>query len=215
MSQPQQRNCSIGVSGGSMPQMISDICTHPELPWNLAHFFYCDERMVPVTHSENTHRVYAELIYPKLPIPQENIHIVNTDLPAKEAAKDYHEQLMEFFGASRGYPTFDLLLLGIGPDGHTCSLFPGHPLLHCEDRSVAAIEDSPKPPPQRVTLTLPVLNKAKRVFFIVSGENKANAVADVFNSNESPSLLPCALVQPIDGDLVWYLDKPAASKITV
>ncbi|KAA0189192.1 6-phosphogluconolactonase/Glucosamine-6-phosphat e isomerase/deaminase [Fasciolopsis buskii] len=210
----QNRKCSVGVSGGSMPQMISGICAHLELPWNLVHFFYCDERMVPVTDPESTHRVYCELIYPNIPIPQENIHPVKTELPAHEAAKDYHEQLMNFFGASNGYPAFDLLLLGIGPDGHTCSLFPGHPLLHCEDRSVAAIEDSPKPPPQRVTLTLPVLNKAKRVYFLVSGSNKSNAVAEVFSSKESPSRLPCALVQPIDGELVWYLDKSAASKIT-
>ncbi|CAL8103289.1 unnamed protein product [Calicophoron daubneyi] len=160
--------------------MPSQICPSlrgfQDVRWDLIHFFYCDERLVPLTHKDSTHRLYEDLLYSKINIPRDNIHIVDTSLPANVAAGDYADKMFSFFSPSDGFPCFDLLLLGIGPDGHTCSLFPDHALLHVTDVCVAPIMDSPKPPPQRVTLTLPVLNKAKRVVFIASGIGKSEVI---------------------------------------
>ncbi|XP_054716725.1 6-phosphogluconolactonase-like [Uloborus diversus] len=130
---------------------------------------------------------------------------------APEAARDYALKLEKEFDVSPpSLPRFDLLLLGFGEDGHTCSLFPGHPLLKEEKLWVAGIQDSPKPPPCRVTLTLPVLNNAKNVVFVTLGEGKAEAIKDVLEGTSKTPVLPAAMVSLTEGELRWIVDKEAA-----
>ncbi|XP_006772461.2 PREDICTED: 6-phosphogluconolactonase [Myotis davidii] len=149
----------------------------------------------------------------KLPIPDSQVITIDPQLPVEEAAEDYAKKLRQAFQGD-SIPVFDLLILGVGPDGHTCSLFPDHPLLQEREKIVAPISDSPKPPPQRVTLTLPVLNAARTVIFVATGEGKAAVLKRILEDKEA-SPLPAALVQPHTGKLCWFLDEAAARLLTV
>ncbi|XP_055095306.1 6-phosphogluconolactonase isoform X1 [Symphalangus syndactylus] len=149
----------------------------------------------------------------RLPIPESQVITINPELPVEEAAEDYAKKLRQAFQGD-SIPVFDLLILGVGPDGHTCSLFPDHPLLQEREKIVAPISDSPKPPPQRVTLTLPVLNAARTVIFVATGEGKAAVLKRILEDQEE-NPLPAALVQPHTGKLCWFLDEAAARLLTV
>uniref|UniRef100_A0A2K5ZUF5 6-phosphogluconolactonase n=1 Tax=Mandrillus leucophaeus TaxID=9568 RepID=A0A2K5ZUF5_MANLE len=149
----------------------------------------------------------------RLPIPESQVITINPELPVEEAAEDYAKKLRQAFQGD-SIPVFDLLILGVGPDGHTCSLFPDHPLLQEREKIVAPISDSPKPPPQRVTLTLPVLNAARTVIFVATGEGKATVLKRILEDQEE-NPVPAALVQPHTGKLCWFLDEAAARLLTV
>lgn len=199
---------NVGVSGGSMVGMLTQVLPGVKTDWQKWRFFFCDERLVPIENSENTFGNYNAQLAPKLHLTKEQFVIVNTSLPPREAAEDYSEKLKEYF---KTVPEFDLLLLGMGPDGHTCSLFPEHKLLEEKLKWVADITDSPKPPPCRVTFTYPVINSAKMVVFPITGAEKADTVAKVLHPKKGEPRLPASLVQPTAGNVVWLLDSAAAS----
>ncbi|MCS7261593.1 MAG: 6-phosphogluconolactonase, partial [Anaerolineae bacterium] len=147
-------------------------------------------------------------------IPTAQVYPVDTGLKPAAAAHAYQTALAQVFRPPAGeIPRFDLILLGLGEDGHTASLFPWHPLLHEKERWVAAVHDAPKPPPERVTLTLPVLNRAREVVFIAAGASKAAAVAGVFAPHESAEALPARLVRPPSGRVTWFVDQAAATQL--
>lgn len=198
----------VGVSGGSMVGMLASVLLEVKTDWQKWRFFFCDERLVPFDNSESTFGSYRVQLLPKLNLKEEQFVIVNPSLSPSDAARDYSEKLAKYFNA---LPEFDLLLLGMGPDGHTCSLFPGHKLLDEKNRWVAEITDSPKPPPCRVTFTLPVINSAKLVVFPISGVEKADTVLKVLHPKDGAQPLPASLVQPNKGDVIWLLDSAAAS----
>jgi 6-phosphogluconolactonase len=154
-----------------------------------------------------------EYLFSKIPLPAEKIHHVDESQidDTEELADSYEQDLVKTFANKSAIklPAFDLLLLGMGPDGHTCSLFPSHPLLCETDAWVAPITDSPKPPPHRITLTLPVITNAKKIAFVVAGEEKKDVLKIVM---EDPDLgLPCSLVNISGGERVyWFVDSAAA-----
>ena len=178
--------------------------------------YYADERVVPLDHEDSNHRLCVAELFGKVPIPSQNIHTIDYSLAndIEELADAYEKELIHEFAqkdAAR-FPVFDLILLGVGPDGHTASLFPGHELLTEEDRWVAYITDSPKPPPQRITLTYPVINHAARVAFVASGDGKADTLMTVLDRPEEG--LPASRVRPITpGQVYWFVDEPAVSKV--
>ncbi|XP_032939586.1 6-phosphogluconolactonase [Catharus ustulatus] len=168
---------TLGLSGGSLVALLAR-----ELPpalsaapgadpsrWLVA---FCDERLVPPEHPESTGGAYRSQVFSQLPSPGPQVLSVSPELGPAAAARDYEEQLRKAFPGP-AVPQFDLLLLGLGPDGHTCSLFPGHALLQEQHSLVGFLEDSPKPPPRRVTMTLPLLNSARRVLLVAAGASKA------------------------------------------
>lgn len=209
---------SLGLSGGSLvgllarelPLAATTGAATGAGPWLVA---FCDERLVPPEHPESTFGAYSAQLLPWLPAPAPTVLAVAPGLSPNAAAADYAERLREAFQGD-AVPVFDLLLLGVGPDGHTCSLFPNHPLLQEKEKIVAAITDSPKPPPQRITLTLPVLNAARTVVFVATGEGKAAVLKRILEGNEE-NPLPAARVRPHTGQLLWFLDEAAAKELTV
>lgn len=146
---------------------------------------------------------------PKVPLTVEQFMWINVKDPIEKIASDYEKTLREKFGMETGIPSFDLLLLGIGPDGHTASLFPNHELLDVKDRLIAYIKDSPKPPPQRITMTYPLINNARQTIFAVPGKGKADIIRKIFSENED---LPAGRVTALE-KMHWLLDEQSASEL--
>ncbi|KAM4598562.1 6-phosphogluconolactonase isoform 1-T3 [Polymixia lowei] len=205
---------TLGLSGGSLVSMLSkELLALPALDCSKWVVGFCDERLVPYDDPESTYGLYKNQLFSKVNIPDSGILAIDPSLPVNECAEDYSRKLKEAF-PNDDKPTFDMLLLGMGPDGHTCSLFPGHPLLEEMEKIVAPISDSPKPPPQRVTMTFPVVNSARCVAFVSTGASKAPVLKEVLEGGAGPAL-PAARVVPTEGELFWLIDQPAAALLTV
>ncbi|KAJ1924445.1 suppressor of los1-1 [Tieghemiomyces parasiticus] len=209
---------TIALSGGSLPATLArGLLEHQTaFQWSKWHVFYADERCVPLNDAESNHRLAHEAFLAHVPIPAEQVYTINPDLVGQPeaAAEDYQHQLMQAFaptGDDVRFPVFDLILLGMGPDGHTCSLFPGHPLVNERTLWVSSLTDSPKPPPSRITLTFPVLNHAHAVAFVTTGANKQDMLVRVLDQTEEG--LPAGMVNPTAGHVYWFLDEPAAAKL--
>ncbi|KAI8445732.1 hypothetical protein BY996DRAFT_4592408 [Phakopsora pachyrhizi] len=206
---------TLAVSGGSLANtLVEGLNQRSEVKWDRWVVFFADERVVPLDHQDSNYKIVNEGLFSRVPIPRENIHAISTDHlddPA-EVAHDYEKQLMnEFAGKnSVAFPRFDLVLLGTGPDGHTCSLFPNHPLMAEDSAWVSWLEDSPKPPATRITLTYPVLNHSHKVAFVAIGEAKKEIIQKILDRPELN--LPASLVKPLPpGQVYWFVDHDAAS----
>jgi len=212
----QRGRFTVALSGGSTPrglheELVSSFAS--DLPWSDVYFFWGDERHVPPDFPESNFRMAHETLLSKLPIPSDHIFRMPGELPdATQGAAVYEDRLREFFGLASGeFPRFDFILLGMGPDGHTASLFPGTKALEEKERFVVGnwVEQHTT---YRITLTFPVLNQAANVMFLISGGgHKAEMVRTALR--DPAANLPCQRVQPVDGNLKWYLDQQAASKL--
>jgi 6-phosphogluconolactonase len=196
---------TMALTGGSAAQTLYPVLAQAPLPWDRVHVFYGDERAVPPDHKDSNHRLAVEVLLARAAIPAANIHRARGEDDPAVAAADYERALLL---ATDGTGALDVVHVGMGPDGHVCSLFPGHPLLAEEVRLVAPITDSPKPPPARVTLTLQALSRARALWFLVAGAAKAEAVRDAIL--DPTSTLPAALAARRGADVRWLLDADAA-----
>lgn len=203
---------SVALSGGSTPALMYRLLADTPLEWKNIHLFWSDERCVPPDHSDSNYRMTVESLISRINIPSQNIHRIFGEISPELAADQYEQDLHTFFGK---FPRFDLLLLGLGEDGHTASLFPSSSALNERSRWVTSVTHDAPPLPlvPRVTLTLPVLNQARQVMFLASGAGKAARLAEVLHSPEGSSLLPASLIQPKDGELIWLVDRAAAEKL--
>ena len=210
---------TIALSGGSTPRNLFTLLASnasAKLPWSQMFFFWGDERHVPPTDAESNYRMAAESLLSKVPIPPSNVFRIPAENPdASAAAAAYEKTLRGFFAVTPAqFPRFDLILLGMGPDGHTASLFPETAALQ-EKSHLAVANEVEKLHTTRITLTLPVLNSARSIAFLVSGADKAPVLREVLEGTAPPEKYPSKMVRPADGELIWFLDRAAASDLSV
>jgi len=200
---------AVVFAGGSTPETMYGILARDyddRIDWSKVYVFFGDERTVPPDHDDSNHKMASEVLLDHVPVG--NVHRMRGELPPEEAARAYEEELRAFFGTDE-IPRFDLILLGIGADGHTASLFPWTTALEVHDRWVVA-NPVPRLNTTRITLTVPVINAARAVIFLVAGEDKAEALKETLEGDADPRAYPAKLVQPPGGPQ-WLLDRSAAS----
>jgi len=206
----------VALSGGSTPKSLYSLLAakHAAFDWTRTFLFFGDERHVPPDHPDSNYRMVSESLLTKISIPAGNVFRVKAENPdAAAAALDYENDLRRFFALKPDeFPRFDLILLGMGPDGHTASLFPGSEGLKEQSRLVIAnwVE---KFKTHRITFTFPVLNHAAEVMFLASGPDKADMVRQILEGENTPPY-PSQQVQPVNGTLLWMLDETAAAKLS-
>jgi 6-phosphogluconolactonase len=205
---------TVALSGGSTPKILYQLLADPlepfreQIPWVETDFFWSDERHVPPDHPESNYRMTNEAMLSRVPVSEDKVHRVMGENPnAADAAKDYEQTLKDLTGEN--LPQLDLILLGLGADGHTASIFPGSEVLQETKRLVAApwVE---KLNTHRITMTLPLLNNGASVLFLVTGAEKAAIVKEIL---EGPEQYPAQAVKPTSGELLWLLDQEAAKAL--
>lgn len=204
--------CSLALSGGRTPQDLFRLLAEADSAqtnWEQTHFFWADERVVPPEHKQSNFRLAWEAWLSRLALPPGNIHRIRGELPAAAAAESYEGEL-RFFFRGKSLPEFDLILLGLGEDGHTASLFPGSSALEEKQRLALPVYHAGTAN-WRVTLTLPVLNNASRAIFLVAGVAKAPMVKAILGEGEGRPQYPAGLVKLRQGQLLWLLDEAAAT----
>ncbi len=220
-SRSAQRPFTVALTGGSSPTTLYRLLTEPPcrgaVDWDGAHFFFGDDRAVAPDDENSNYRLARETLFAPLNTPEANIHRIVGELPDHdEAARRYEAELKAFFGLEDGqFPRFDLILLGMGPDGHCASLFPHKPALREQTRLAVASEPGLAPFVPRITLTRPILNAAANVLFMVPGADKAETVARILEGPPDFDALPSQSIQPTQGTLTWLLDKDAARLLKV
>ncbi|CAK4697020.1 hypothetical protein Ae201684_011664 [Aphanomyces euteiches] len=204
---------TVALSGGSLPKILEKGLSSLKdgVDFSKWHVFFADERCVPLDHADSNYLACHDALFQHVPIPSNQIYTIAMNEDPDVVAQDYTDKLRSVWGTE--LPRFDVILLGMGPDGHTCSLFPGHALLNETTLWVASISDSPKPPPKRITLTYPVVNNAASVAFVATGESKAPLMRHMLGLEEQTPSLPAARVLPTRGQVHWFIDEAAAAKL--
>ncbi|HVQ37661.1 MAG TPA: 6-phosphogluconolactonase [Pyrinomonadaceae bacterium] len=206
----------VALAGGNTPRRVYELLgsdPHKKLiEWSRVHLFFGDERCVPPVHPDSNYRMVYEALVSNVEIPEGNVHRIvgENDPPAGAAA--YEQELRRFFTAA-SLPRFDLVLLGMGEDGHTASLFPKSDALKEQSKWVVATQNL-QSQQDRISLTLPALNHAAHVLFLITGSNKATRLSEVLRIESGPEPLPAQLISPVQGTLEWLIDRAAASQLS-
>eukprot|EP00252_Welwitschia_mirabilis_P001479 TRINITY_DN11344_c0_g1_i2.p1 TRINITY_DN11344_c0_g1~~TRINITY_DN11344_c0_g1_i2.p1 ORF type:complete len:314 (-),score=48.98 TRINITY_DN11344_c0_g1_i2:54-863(-) len=215
--------CSVVLSGDYLVPLLKPLTEPPyadKIDWGKWHVFWVDERVVPLNSSDSNYNYANKIFLSKVPIKREHIYPISDAHSAEKAAENYEATLQNLVNSgilakTENFPVFDIMLLGMGPDGHVASLFPNHPQVHETKKWVTYINDSPKPPPKRITFSMPVINSAKDVSMVLCKPDKAASLSKVFAPPEGAEPLPVQLINPVNGQLVWFADKAAASQIPI
>lgn len=215
-NQSQQSCFHIALPGGNTPKKLFKILAEDfwdSIPWRRIHFWWGDERCVQPEDDQSNFKLANDFLFTKLSIPEENIHRMRgEEIPDEEAIR-YSSEISANLNYRGEDPVFDLVILGLGEDGHTASIFPDQIELF-EEENICAPSQHPITGQNRLTLTGRVLNNANRIFFIVIGENKAQRVSEIMNDDEAAKLLPAYYISPKNGSLIWFFDDAAAAKIS-
>jgi 6-phosphogluconolactonase len=211
---------TIALSGGSTPKALHRLLAAPpyknQIDWSKMHIFWGDERAVPFEDDRNNAKMAYETLLNFVTVPASQIHVMRTDIGPDESAAEYEKVLHQYFdstpGASSLPNSFDLVLLGMGDDGHTLSLFPGMPIVH-EEKAWAKAFWLPAQDMYRITLTKTIVNKAAHIAFMTTGPGKAHALKEVLKGAYNPDLYPSQEIKPAGGDLHWFVDEAAAAQL--
>ena len=207
---------AVAISGGSTPRAMHRLLAQEpylsDIPWQKIHLFWVDERMVAFDHPDSNFGSAKKDFINNIPIPPDQVHPMPAMSVPEEGVEKYQEEINSYFtGIATNDPIFDLIVLGIGKDGHTASLFPGQSSIEDPKRSVISLKGG-QPNLSRLTLTFPVLNSARHILFLASGKEKASVVKAVFEKNTGS--LPVHKIIPEDGKVIWLLDREAASLLS-
>lgn len=209
-----QDRFTLALSGGSTPQKLHQVLAaapfKDKIDWSKIHFFWGDERAVPFSDERNNAKMAFDSLLNYVPVIKEQIHIMRTDIEPEAAAKEYEKLLQNYFKG--GGKTFDLVLLGMGDDGHTLSLFPGTDIVYEKNAWAKAFYLIPQSM-YRISLTAPVVNLSSAIAFLVTGKNKAPTLKQVLKGNFQPEKFPSQLIKPLNGELHWFLDEEAAAAL--
>ena len=208
---------TMALSGGGTPrQLYSLLASDPyrrQIDWTFVEIFWSDERCVAPDDAESNYYMAREVMLSRLEeLPVVQVHRMPADMPDRDAASQAYTDEMRRVFRTNGVPSFDLIQLGMGPEAHTCSLFPHQPSLHEQARLVMPVS-VPKPPPDRLTFTPPILNAARHVLFLATGADKADALREVLQGEVNPDEYPAQLVRPKNGEVTWMVDTAIASKL--
>ena len=211
----ERGQCLVAINGGGTPKRFFELLGtdyRDNVDWSNTHIFWGDERSVPSDDAESSYGQARSLFLRHVPIPESNVHTINGELEPEDAAREYAWVLKQFAAPPLEWPRFDLIYLGMGEDGHTASLFPGSPVDDTEPviPVTAHYQDRPA---RRVTLTPLVINSARTVVFMATGDKKAVTLAKVLSDRFNPELYPAQRIEPKDGKLIWLVDVDAASKL--
>jgi 6-phosphogluconolactonase len=211
---------TVALSGGSTPKRLYQLLADPpfrdQIDWSKIEFFWGDERSVPPDHNDSNYHTAQEAMLRRLPVPAGQIHRMEAERTDRDAAaRDYEAILTRVFGAKLGSepPALDLILLGMGPDGHTASLFP-HTTALAETARWVVVNYVPKFATDRMTFTASVINRAREVLFLIAGTDKAEPLHEVLEGPPASDLYPSQLIKPVTGKLVFFVDRAAAAKLT-
>src|ERR1051326_928415 len=228
-----QDRFTIALSGGNTPKKLNLLLASHEfknkIDWQKLHVFWGDERYVPFTDDRNNAKMAFYTLLNHVPVPKSQIHIMRTDIDADASAKEYESILKNYFPETASFNTqatpdsrlttpdsqltnFDLVLLGLGDNAHTLSLFPGEEVIHEKNHWVKAVFVK-EINMQRITLTAPVVNLSRSIAFLASGQDKADAVSHVVLNEYTPDLYPAQVIKPVNGELYWFLDEAAAVRV--
>jgi len=201
----------IALSGGSTPKAIFDYIAenHKEdIKWENVQFYWGDERSVPPEHEESNYKMTNDHLFTKIDLPKQNIHRIKGENSPKDEAMRYSQEMYDSMISREGVPIFDLVILGMGDDGHTASIFP-HQIELWESDKLTEVATHPDSGQKRITITGKVINAARNVAFLVTGANKAEKVDEIMNTKDGYKNYPASLVSPMSGNLIWYLDEKA------
>jgi 6-phosphogluconolactonase len=205
---------NIALSGGNTPLLFFTALTDlkPPISWDKTHIYWVDERCVAPDDPQSNYGMTKKYLLDEIDIPPDNIHRIFGEAEPESEVKRYSQEIMREVGSVNYWPVFDWILLGLGGDGHTASLFPGSSLLKTTN-SISALAKHPETGQKRVTLTLPILNQGRNISFLVSGSSKTRIIQEILEASNKHSNYPAARIKPVNGIIDWFLDKDAAADL--
>jgi 6-phosphogluconolactonase len=215
MMKSSRQRFDIALSGGSTPKLLFDVLVNSyrtKMPWDRIHFWWGDERCVPPTSEESNYGMTQKHLLSKIEMNESQVHRIKGELAPDDAAKDYIREIQSHLNERANWPVFDLIILGMGDDGHTASIFP-HEMELLHSSNLCEVATHPESGQKRVSLTGQVINNANRVYLLISGKSKAKRISEIMNNKKMASRLPTSYIEPKQGKIIFFLDEDAASEI--